>query len=59
MTRLTRAMTAVFTTALILLLCFTESVLEMQHGIFLCCFFPLLHYCGRPTRSAVITGSTP
>ncbi len=59
MTRPTRAMTAVFTTGLILLLCFTESVLEMQHGIFLCCFFPLLQYCGRPTRSAVITGSTP
>jgi hypothetical protein len=47
MTRITATPPAVFTTALILLLCATESVLEMQHGLFVSCFFPLLHYCGR------------
>jgi hypothetical protein len=44
MTRITGTLPAVFTTGLILLLCSTESALEMQHGLFLCCFFPLLHY---------------
>ena len=44
MTRITGTFEAVFTTVLILLLCFTESALEMQHGLFLNCFFPLLHY---------------
>jgi O-antigen ligase len=47
MARVTGTMPAVFTTGLILLLCSTESALEMQHGLFLSCFFPLLHYCGR------------
>ena len=59
MTRVTGTLPAVFTTGLILLLCSTESALEMQHGIFLCCFFPLLHYCGRPSRGGAATGSTP
>jgi O-antigen ligase len=49
MARITGTMPAVFTTGLILLLCSTESALEMQHGLFLSCFFPLLHYCGRPS----------
>jgi O-antigen ligase len=41
---------AMFTTALVLVLCATESALEMQHGLFLCCFFPLLHLCrSRPS----------
>ena len=47
MTRITGTLPAVFTTGMILLLCSTESALEMQHGLFLCCFFPLLHFCGR------------
>jgi O-antigen ligase len=47
MARITGTLPAVFTTGLILLLCSTESALEMQHGLFLSCFFPLLHYCGR------------
>jgi O-antigen ligase len=59
MTRATGTMPAVFTTGLILLLCSTESALEMQHGIFLSCFFPLLHYCGRPGPGSAVTGSTP
>jgi O-antigen ligase len=59
MTRLTGTMPAVFTTGLILLLFSTESALEMQHGIFLSCFFPLLHYCGRPARAGAVTGWTP
>jgi O-antigen ligase len=42
---------AVFTTALVLVLCATESALEMQHGLFLCCFFPLLHLCRRENQS--------
>jgi hypothetical protein len=50
MTRITGTLPAVFTTGLILLLFSTESPLEMQHGLFLSCFFPLLHYCGRPVR---------
>jgi O-antigen ligase len=58
MTRLTGTIPAVFTTILILLLCSTESALEMQHGLFLCCFFPLLHYCGRPARADAVS-STP
>jgi O-antigen ligase len=58
MTRVTGTMPAVFTTGLILLLCSTESALEMQHGLFLCCFFPLLHYCGRPARAGAVS-STP
>jgi O-antigen ligase len=33
---------AVFTVAMILFLFFTESMLEMQHSMFLSCFFPLL-----------------
>jgi O-antigen ligase len=59
MTRVTGTMPAVFTTGLILLLCSTESALEMQHGIFLSCFFPLLHYCGRPAPEGAVRGSTP
>jgi hypothetical protein len=59
MTRVTGTMPAVFTAGLILLLCSTESALEMQHGIFLSCFFPLLHYCGRPEPGSAVTGSTP
>lgn len=55
MTRITATRPAVFTTALILLLCATESVLEMQHGLFLSCFFPLLHYCGRSRPSTDLT----
>jgi O-antigen ligase len=58
MTRKTDTIPAIFTTALILVLCFTESVLEMQHGLFLCCFFPLLHYCGRPASASAVS-STP
>jgi O-antigen ligase len=46
--RFTGTLPAVFAAGLILLLCSTESALEMQHGLFLSCFFPLLHYCGRP-----------
>jgi len=49
MTRITGSLPATFTTLLILLLCSTESTLEMQHGLFLCSFFPLLNYCGRST----------
>jgi O-antigen ligase len=45
--RVTGTAPALFTTGLILLLCSTESALEMQHGLFLSSFFPLLHYCGR------------
>jgi O-antigen ligase len=40
--------TAVFTITLLLLLCGTESALEMQHGLFLFAFFPILtsrSYC--------------
>jgi O-antigen ligase len=48
--RTTGTIPAVFTTALVLLLCNTESAFEMQHGLFLCCFFPLLHFCGQPER---------
>jgi O-antigen ligase len=59
MTRVTGTLPAVFTTGLILLLCSTESALEMQHGIFLSCFFPLLHYCSRPSPVGTVTGSTP
>lgn len=44
MARVTGTLPAVFTTGLILLLCSTESALEMQHGLFLSSFFPLLHY---------------
>jgi O-antigen ligase len=59
MTRLTGTLPALFTTCLILLLYATESTLEMQHGLFLSSFFPLLHYCGRPAPAAMVTGSTP
>ncbi len=48
MARKTDTLPALFTTGMILLLCVTESVFEMQHGLFLSCFFPLLQYCGRP-----------
>jgi hypothetical protein len=47
MTRVTGGLPAIFTTGLILLLCSTESALEMQHGLFLSCFFPLLNFCAR------------
>ena len=47
MARVAGTPAAFFTTALILLLCGTESALEMQHGLFLSCFFPLLHFCAR------------
>jgi O-antigen ligase len=53
MTRATGTIPAVFTTGLILLLCSTESALEMQHGLFLCCFFPLLHFCAHQFPSEV------
>jgi O-antigen ligase len=59
MTRLTGTLPALFTTCLILMLYATESALEMQHGLFLCCFFPLLHYCGRPAPAGTVTGLTP
>lgn len=36
------------TAGMIILLCATESALEMQHGLFLCSFFPLLYLCRRP-----------
>ncbi len=55
MARITGTLPAVFTTGLILLLCSTESALEMQHGLFLSCFFPLLHYCGRIICGSVTT----
>jgi O-antigen ligase len=45
--RSTGTIPAIFTTALILLLCNTESAFEMQHGLFLCCFFPLLYLSAR------------
>ena len=32
-----------FTVIIVLLLCLTESMLEMQHSAFFCCFFPLLN----------------
>jgi O-antigen ligase len=57
MARNTGTLPAVFTTGLILLLCSTESALEMQHGLFLSCFFPLLHYCGRIIFGSVTTTS--
>jgi O-antigen ligase len=50
---------AVFTTALVLVLCATESALEMQHGLFLCCFFPLLHLCRRENHSAAAEAIAP
>jgi hypothetical protein len=53
MTRITGTHPAVFTTGLILLLCSTESALEMQHGLFLYSFFPLLHFCARRFPSEV------
>jgi O-antigen ligase len=39
---------AAITVGMIILLCATESALEMQHGLFLCSFFPLLYLCRRP-----------
>lgn len=53
MTRIAGTIPAMLTTVLILLLCATESALEMQHGLFLSCFFPLLNFAGRsPKRTS-------
>jgi len=49
---------AAFTVALVLLLCLTESALEMQHPLFLAAFFPLLNLC-RHTLSARDLPSSP
>jgi O-antigen ligase len=44
---------AAFTIAGVLLLCLTESSLEMQHALFLSAFFPLLNCCRHPLRPPV------
>jgi hypothetical protein len=41
---------AALTIAMLLVLCLTESSLEMQHGLFLSVFFPMLNLCRLPAR---------